>query len=75
MSGKGSEQKVYMIATIVMNKSEATYICHNGDLLLSMDKSMWVVSSDGRERNERPGVNRKEKQVGFTGRVNSEKQC
>lgn len=74
MYGKGCEQKVYMIGTIVMNESEATYIYifHQGDLLLSMDKSLWVVSSDGRER---PGVTRKEKQVGFSGKVNSEKQC
>lgn len=61
-----------------MNEFEATYIYHNGDLLLSMDRTMWVVSSDGKERNdggERPGVTRKEKQVGFSGKVNSEKQC
>lgn len=32
--------KVYIIGTILMNESEATYIYHNGDLLLSMDKTM-----------------------------------
>lgn len=52
LSGKGSGQKAYIIGTILMNESEATYIYHNGDLLLSMDKTMWFVSADGKGRND-----------------------